>query len=90
MLQELNCHECDKEDFQVWITADVADPGHQILQDSEIVDVVSDKTDAASTSSISGSENELENIPTSQVLNGLKLKMKAISVRYLSGKKCVT
>ncbi|GJQ81146.1 hypothetical protein Trydic_g23320 [Trypoxylus dichotomus] len=63
MLKELNYHECDEEeDVQEWMSVDDADPGHQIMQDNEIVDLVSKKADAASTSSISGSENEDENI----------------------------
>ncbi|CAG4954990.1 unnamed protein product [Parnassius apollo] len=91
MLQELNCRECVEENVHVWMTVDDADPGHQIL---EIVDLkaVSGKADATSTSSIRGSENEVGNIPTASeaftcldtVCDGLKLKIKATSIRYLS------
>ncbi|XP_049785920.1 cyclic nucleotide-gated cation channel beta-3-like [Schistocerca cancellata] len=64
MLKEIDCHECDEEDIHEWMNIDDADPGDQIMQDSEIVSVVTDKDDAASISSISAPESEDESIPT--------------------------
>lgn len=64
ILTELDCHECDEEDVQEWMWVDDADPGHQIMQDSDIVDLVTDNADAASTSSTSESENGDKKIPT--------------------------
>ncbi|XP_049809536.1 piggyBac transposable element-derived protein 4-like [Schistocerca nitens] len=64
MLKEIYCHECDEEDVHEWMNIDDEDPGHQIMQDSEIVNVVNDKDDAASIASISAPESEDESIPT--------------------------
>ena len=60
MLKELDSHECDEEDIQEWMSVDNADPGYQVMQDSEIVNLVSDQSDAASISSASDSEKEEE------------------------------
>ncbi|XP_049780629.1 jerky protein homolog-like [Schistocerca cancellata] len=48
LLKEIDCHECDEENIHEWMNIDDADPGHQIMQDSEIVNVVTDKDDATS------------------------------------------
>ncbi|GJQ83447.1 hypothetical protein Trydic_g8574 [Trypoxylus dichotomus] len=63
MLKELNCNECDENDVQQWMDDDDADLGQLIMGDNEIVDLVIDKADATSISSISVSKNEDGNIP---------------------------
>ncbi|XP_049816469.1 jerky protein homolog-like [Schistocerca nitens] len=64
MLKEIDCHECDEEDVHEWMNIDDADPGRQIMRDSGIVNVVTDKDDAASISSISAPESGDESIST--------------------------
>ncbi|KAK9883169.1 hypothetical protein WA026_001368 [Henosepilachna vigintioctopunctata] len=59
----MDCHECDEEEFQQWMDIDDEDPGYQIMQDSEILDLMTNKGGAnASTSSTTSSDNEDENI----------------------------
>jgi len=62
MLKKLNCDECDEE-VQQWMDFDYDDPGYQIMQDSEILDLMTNKTDTTTnTSSTASSDNENENI----------------------------
>ena len=58
MLQNLDWHECD-EQVQEWMDFDDEDPWYQIMQDSEILDLMTNKADTTSTAS---SENEDKNI----------------------------
>lgn len=63
MLKNLDCHECDEEQVQEWMDIDDEDPGYQIMQDSEILDLMTNKDDATtSTTSTASSDNEDENI----------------------------
>lgn len=63
MLKNLDCHECDEEQFQEWMDIDDEDPGYQIMQDSEILNLMTNKADATtSTTSAASSDNEDENI----------------------------
>ncbi|KAK9891015.1 hypothetical protein WA026_013348 [Henosepilachna vigintioctopunctata] len=62
MLKKFDCHECDEEELQQWMDIDDVS-GYQIMQDSEILDLITNKADAtASTSSTTSSDNEDENI----------------------------
>ncbi|CAB3252768.1 unnamed protein product [Arctia plantaginis] len=46
MLKNLDCHECDEEEVQQWMDIDDEDPGYQIMQDSEILNLMANKADA--------------------------------------------
>ena len=56
MLKNLDWHECD-EQVQEWMDFDDEDPGYQIMQDSEILDLMTNMADTTSTAS---SDNEDE------------------------------
>ncbi|KAK9878518.1 hypothetical protein WA026_022414 [Henosepilachna vigintioctopunctata] len=63
LLKKLDCHELDEEEVQQWIDIDDEDPGYQIMQDIEILDLMTNKADAtANTSSTISLDNEDENI----------------------------
>lgn len=60
MQRKLNCNDCD-EDVRQWMKFNDGDPGYQIMQNQEILDL--NKTDAiVSTSSTASLDKEDENI----------------------------
>ncbi|XP_049792501.1 synaptotagmin-11 [Schistocerca nitens] len=87
MLKEIDCQECDEEDVHEWMNIDDADPGCQIVQDSEIVNVVTDKDDAASISSVSapGSEDEMTTPALVGICLGGALFLVAVAAVACSG-----
>ncbi|KAL0871135.1 hypothetical protein ABMA27_004918 [Loxostege sticticalis] len=64
MLKELNCHECCEEDVQEWINSDGIETGHERIQKSENVYLVTIAEGSNSMdTSTSDSEDNDEDIP---------------------------
>ncbi|KAJ0183826.1 hypothetical protein K1T71_000249 [Dendrolimus kikuchii] len=62
VLKKLNYHECYEEEVQQWMDIDAEDLGYQIMQDSEILDLITNKADDTASTSTTSSDNEDENI----------------------------
>lgn len=68
LFKSLGCPECDQHAVEEWLGVDDADPGYQIMQDSEIVELVTSKAE----SSDSSSESEDGSVPSaSEAFTGL-------------------